>query len=255
MKFAEMTAPQLRAVNRENTVVLIPISAIEQHGPHLPTGTDMMICGALCSEVESRCPEQVLMTPTLWLGASAHHLRFGATLTAELDSYIATLCEIAQSLLHDGFQRLMFVNGHGGNVDPLQVALRELQPDFHETLLLGGSYWSIAGDVIASTLEGDHKTVGHACEFETSMIMHLRPELVDHGQLRDAGELVSDRLHGLFNSRDMMQRTKEGCTGRPDLATPEKGAAMFAGIVEAITAAVDTALAQPLASDYDEFVQ
>jgi len=254
MKFAEMTAPQLRALDRESTLVLIPISAIEQHGPHMPTGTDMMICGALCEAVESRCADRVLLTPTLWLGASAHHLRFGATLTAELDSFIATLCEIAQSLLNDGFVRLMFVNGHGGNVDPLQVALRELQPEYHDTLLLGGSYWSIAGDVIAATLDGAHKTVGHACEFETSMIMHLRPELVDNSQLRDAGELVSDRLHGLFNSRDMMQRTREGCTGRPDLASAEKGAAMFAGIVDGIVAAVDTALAQPLASDYTDFV-
>lgn len=254
MKFAEMTAPLLRATNRESTVVVIPISAIEQHGPHLPTGTDMLICGELCSAVEARCSDRVLLTPPLWLGASAHHLRFGATLTAELDTYIATLCEIAQSLLNDGFCRLMFVNGHGGNVDPLQVALRELQPDFHDALLLGGSYWSIAGEVIASTLEGDHKTVGHACEFETSMIMHLRPDLVDTSQLRDAGELIPDRLHGLFNARDMMQRTKEGCTGRPDLATAEKGATMFEGIVAAIVTAIDTALAQPLASEFDDFV-
>ena len=96
--------------------------------------------------------------------------------------------------------------------------------------------------------------MGHACEFETSMIMHLRPELVDNGQLRDAGELVSDRLHGLFNSRDMMQRTKEGCTGRPDLATAEKGAAMFEGIVSAVELAVKDALLQPLATEYDELV-
>lgn len=254
MKFHEMTAHQLKAVDRSKTLVLAPIAAVEQHGPHLPTGTDTIICGAVSEAVESRRPDSVLLLPTLWLGASAHHLRLGATLSANLDTYIATLCEIAQQLLDDNFERLVFLNGHGGNVDPLKVALRELQLEDPRPLLAGGSYWSVAEKVIADGLDGADKAVGHACEFETSMIMHLRPELVDTPKLADAGFWQPDTVEGLYVSRDMKQRTKTGCTGRPDLATPEKGAAIFEGIVNRVCQAVDTLLVTKLGEDYEELI-
>src|SRR5690606_32758668 len=128
----------------------------------------------------------------------AHHLRWGATLDTRLDTYIATLTELARSLLKDGFSRLLFLNGHGGNVDPLRVALRIVQPDFPQALLVGGSYWAVADDLIVNTMEGDHKFVGHACEFETSLMLHLRPELVDQDRLADAGLLIPDQHEGLF---------------------------------------------------------
>lgn len=246
MKFSELTAPRLRALPKEETLFVQPIAALEQHGPHLPAGTDVMICGAIADAVEQRLAERMVLLPTLWLGASAHHLRFGATATANLDTYIETLCEIARPLLRDGYRRFMFLNGHGGNTDPLRVALRRLQEEFPDALLTGAPYWSIAGEVISSNLDGAHKFVGHACEFETSMIMHLCPELVNHDELRDAGDLGADDIEGLFLPRDMKHRTKEGCTGRPDLATAEKGAEMFQGIVDRVTVAVQTILDEPL---------
>jgi creatinine amidohydrolase len=246
MKFHEMTSAAIAAADRDQTIVLLPIAAVEQHGPHLPTGTDLIICGAVAEAVEARLPGEVLALPVNWLGASAHHLRFGATMTAELSTYIATLCEMARAPLEDGFRRVMFLNGHGGNIDPLKIALRELQLEFPNAILSGASYWTIAEAVIAGGLDGEDKFVGHACEFETSMIQHLRPELVDEPQRAHAGPWLPDVVEGLFVSRDMKQRTQAGCTGRPDLATAEKGAAMFAGIVERVAVAVRAMLAEPL---------
>jgi len=254
MKFAEMTSPQIAEVDREKTVVIVPIAAVEQHGPHLPTGTDTLICGSLAEAVEKQLSDSVLLLPTLWLGASAHHLRFGATLDGQLPCYINILQDIAKSLLYDNFQRLLFLNGHGGNVDPLKVALRHIQLEFPEALLVGGSYWSTAEDLLRETLEGPHKFVGHACEFETSMIMHLRPELVDEAQLADAGELVSDNINGLFIARDMKHRTKQGCTGTPNLATAAKGEQLFTGIVKRLVQSVDKMLNETLGTEYQDFV-
>ena len=97
---------------------------------------DTIICTAVAEALEQKIPQRTLLLPTTWLGASAHHLRFGATVTAELDTYIATLCEIGTSLLEDGFRRILFLNGHGGNVDPLQVALRQLQQQFPEAVAI-----------------------------------------------------------------------------------------------------------------------
>jgi len=255
MKFHEMTAAALATVDRDQTLVVIPIAAVEQHGPHLPTGTDLMICSAIAEAVEARLSQQVLLAPTDWLGASAHHLRLGSTLNSQLDTYIATLCDIARSLLDDGYRRLLFLNGHGGNVDPMRVAVRELQPSYPDALLAAGSYWSVADDLIRETLEGDHKTVGHACEFETAMIQHLRPELVDNGRLADAGRLVTDEVDGVFLSRDMRQRTQEGCTGRPDLATAEKGERLFGGITDRLVTLVERLLQEPVGTEYREFLK
>lgn len=254
MKFQHMTSAQLAGVDRERTLAIIPIAAVEQHGPHMPTGTDMILCGSIAEALEQRIREKTVVTPTFWLGASAHHLRFGATLDCELQNYIRVLGDLARSLLNDGFLRILFLNGHGGNVDPLRVAMRRLQSDYPQCLLAGGSYWSVAEDLIRSTLTGDHKSVGHACELETSLMLHLRPELVDADQLMDAGPLVADIADGIFLSRDMRHRTREGFTGRPDLASAEKGQQLFDGIVGRLQQVVEKLLAEPLGSQYHEFI-
>jgi len=254
MKFHEMTSPRLAVVDRDQTVVVIPIAAVEQHGPHMPTGTDAILCGAVAEAVETRLSERVLLTPTFWLGASAHHLRLGSTLDCKLGTYVATLCDIARSLLGDGYQRLLFLNGHGGNIDPMRVAIRTIQPAYPNALLAAGSYWCAADPLLNETLAGDHKFVGHACEFETSLMLHVRPELVEDDRRADAGELVPDQIDGLFLSRDMRQRTREGFTGRPDLASAEKGRRLFEGVVDQVVCMVETLLTQPLGTEYQQFV-
>src|SRR5262245_31032297 len=174
MKFHEMTFPQLRQVPRDRTVVLAPIAACEQHSQHLPTFTDTILVTGVAEGVEQRLPEQVLLLPTLWFGASAHHLRFGATLSAEVDTHVAMLCDLLGPLLEDGYRRVLVLNGHGGNVDTMQVALRRLQPRFRERILSAASYWDLAARELAALAEGPRTTMGHACEFETSMVMALR---------------------------------------------------------------------------------
>jgi creatinine amidohydrolase len=255
MKFQELTSQRLAAVDREHTLVVIPIAAVEQHGPHMPTGTDHILCTAVAEAVEKRLPDRVLLTPTVWLGASAHHLRLGSTLNSDLDTYISTLCEIACSLLDDDYRRILLLNGHGGNIDPMRVAVREIQPTYPDSLLAAGCYWAVADQYIRDTLEGAHKFVGHACEFETSMMLHVRPDLVQKHLLADAGRLVTDSLDGVFLSRDMRQRTKHGYTGRPDLASAEKGERLFTGIVDRLVSLVEQLLGEPLATVYEDFVK
>ena len=159
---------------------------------------------------------------------------------------------MARSVLNDGFRRVLFLNGHGGNIDPMRVALRRLQNDYVDHLLAATCYWDVADEFIRQNLEGSHKFVGHACEFETSMLMHLRPELVKDDLLKNAGELITDNLDGVYISRDLKQRTAEGCTGRPDLASAEKGERLFNGIIQNLTEAVGKLLQQPTGREYEE---
>lgn len=253
MKFQELSAEAIRGIDRENTLVVIPIAAVEQHGPHMPTGTDTILCSSIADALENRLPSQILQTPTLWVGASAHHLRFGATLDCSLDTYVASLCDIARSLLDDGFRRILFLNGHGGNIDPMKMAVRELQISYVDALLAAGCYWSAADAAREKILEGEHKFVGHACEFETSLMLHVRPDLVDESNLQNAGKLIDDTIDGFYISRDMKQRTAQGYTGRPDLATAEKGEKLFAETIKGLESLVHQLLEQPLGETYDDF--
>src|SRR5437588_8913436 len=177
MKFHDMTWPVLRDVSRAGTVVLAPIAACEQHSRHLPTYTDTILVTAVAEGVEQRLPRQVLLLPTLWFGASSHHLRFGATLSAEVDTHVAMLCDLLAPLLEDGYQRILVLNGHGGNIDTMHVALRRLQPRYRNRLVAAASYWELAEQELAGLAEGKRKVMGHACEFETSMVLALRPDL------------------------------------------------------------------------------
>jgi creatinine amidohydrolase len=135
MRFGEMHAPTLRELDRDAVVVLAPIAACEQHGPHLPTLTDTILVTGVAEAVERLLPESVLLLPTLWLGASHHHLPLGATLSLSADTHVSVLCELLQTMLDEGFTRLLLLNGHGGNIDPMHVALRLLQPNYRDRLL------------------------------------------------------------------------------------------------------------------------
>src|SRR5881392_3904321 len=105
-----MTFPRLRAVSRDGTLVLAPIAACEQHSLHLPTFTDTILVTAVAEGVEQRLADRVVLLPTMWLGASSHHLRFGGTLSAEVDTHIDLLCDLLRPLLDDGYQRLLILN-------------------------------------------------------------------------------------------------------------------------------------------------
>src|SRR5262245_61915697 len=185
MRFHEMTFPELRRVPRDRTVVVAPIAACEQHSHHLATFTDTVLVTGVAEGVERRMQEQVLLLPTLWFGASAHHLRYGATLSAEVDTHITLLCDLLTPLLDDGHQRVLVLNGHGGNVDTMHVALRRLQPRYRDRVLSAASYWELAERELAALAEGPRKGMGHACEFETSMMLALRPDLVRRSEVRD----------------------------------------------------------------------
>jgi creatinine amidohydrolase len=246
VKFHEMTAPQLRQVPRDGSVVLAPIAACEQHSRHLPTFTDTLLVTAVAEGVEQRLPRQVLLLPTLWLGASSHHLRFGGTLSAEVDTHITVLCDLLTPLLEDGYQRVMLLNGHGGNIDTMHVALRRLQPRFRDRALTAASYWELAEKELAALAEGKRKGMGHACEFETSMVLAVRPDLVRRDEIRDDPAPDEPALRGLYLAEDMHQRTDHGAVGYPELASAEKGQTFLAAAVDRTAEVVQALLRRKL---------
>src|ERR1700722_11315638 len=212
-----MTFPELRQVSRAGTLGWAQITAVEQHSRHLPVPPATVLVPGVAEGVERRLPDSVVLLPTLWFGASHHHLRFGATLSASVDVHIAMLCDLLTPLLDDGWKRVLILNGHGGNIDTMQTALRRLQPRYRDRVLSAASYWDLAAAELAALAEGPRKAMGHACEFETSMMLALRPDQVRRDQIRDDPPREEATLRGLYLAEDMKQRTDHGAVGYPEL--------------------------------------
>jgi creatinine amidohydrolase len=236
MRFGELTAPEIRRLDRSQTLVVAPIAACEQHAGHLPVFTDSILVGAVGDGLEAALADRVLLLPVLWIGASDHHLPFGGTLTASLPTYETLLVELLTPLLREGFRRFLVLNGHGGNNDPLRVALRRLDRDFPEATLTGAAYWDLAEAELATHCEGLRKTVGHACEIETSMMLALRPDLVRPDLIADDPDNTPPGLANAFWARDFARRTHHGAVGYPERASADKGRRMLDAAIAKITA-------------------
>ncbi len=236
MRFAEMTWPDLRAVSRE-TVVLAPFGACEQHGPFLPFFTDAILVGEAASRAESQLGSEVLLLPTQWMGASQHHLPFGA-ITADVDTHVRIVAETCDSVLQAGFHRILVLNGHGGNIDTMHLALRQLDMRYPEATLASTSYWVAAANEVAAILEGSHKSAGHACEMETSLMLTLRPDLVRTDLIRDDGNWTSEVLRGISITRNSAEWGEVGALGYATLASAQKGERLMQAIVARVVEAV-----------------
>lgn len=237
MKLAELTWPDVESLSRE-IVVLIPTGSLEQHGPHLPLFTDSILVTEVATAVEKVLPAQVLLTPTLWLGASGHHLKFPGSLSASFETYEGAILSVVESLEPHGFRKFYVVNGHGGNTSPNDVAMRKLKQRF-PTLTLGHSgYFGFCEEATADVMEGTFKGMRHACEAEASLMMHLRPELVRTERLRDDGLLTEPPVRGVVHHFDEM--TEQGSFGYATLATAEKGRQIFDAAVQGLAKELET---------------
>jgi creatinine amidohydrolase len=224
----ELKSADVAALSKD-VPVLLPIASVEQHGPHLPLLTDSMLCSEIVRRVEERLRSRILVAPLLWLGNSHHHLDFPGTLSADPRTYLDVLLGLAENVLLHGFKRVVFFNGHGGNIAPAQQALFELRQK-HRTrtdlLLLCATYWRLGTDVRKAVPSIGQEGMGHACEWETSMILRLAPNLV--GDVDAVGPVpFGDPFEPADRAWITKERSAAGHVGDPRPATPEKGEALF----------------------------
>ncbi|MFN7921365.1 MAG: creatininase family protein [Bryobacteraceae bacterium] len=239
--FAEMTRQQLREAAADALVVL-PIGATEQHGPHLPTGTDYFTVEALSREAAAAAADRipVIVTPALPFGSSDHHLPFGGTLSFSTETYYRVLRELVDSLATDGFTRIFLVNGHGGNHELAQLAARDVALK-RPVRVAAGSYWTIAWEaLVGEGAHSDTRLPGHAGDFETSMMMSLRGDIVTAKLPHRDGSFPSDprNFHAAYRAeKHGSWQDIDGFTDSPDRATAEKGARYRKAVVGALAEA------------------
>lgn len=200
-------------------VVLIPVGATEQHGPHLPTGTDALIASAVCTaaaaQAATRSDRSLIVAPCVSFGASDHHLPFGGTLSLSPETLLAVILDLARCVAAQGGRRLVLVNGHGGNVGICHAAAAAAAMRY-ALAVAHLDYWRVARP------ESETPIPGHAGEFETSLVLALRPELVGEPVARPRPPAVASVAGADVHTADTW-RDIDGYTDRPELADAASG--------------------------------
>ncbi|WP_202921258.1 creatininase family protein [Anatilimnocola aggregata] len=239
-----MNWPAVAALPK-TTPVVIPIAAIEQHGHHMPVFTDSLLLGEVIRRAHEQLKTKVLFTPLMWLGNSEHHIDFAGTMTAAPRVYLDLLSNLIDNMITHGFQRIVLVNGHGGNHVPGQQVVFELRQKHrqrNDLLLLNATYWLLGGKPYELDSALEQRRMGHACEWETSMMLRIRPDLVT-----DLNKTVNVDFGNPFEpgSRGWItkERTPTGHIGDPRKATAEKGETLFSVFTADVVTYIERMLA------------
>jgi len=219
--------------DRENTVIMLPVGAIEQHGPHLPCAVDSCIAAGVVGHALHRLPAEIpafAMAP-LTYGKSDEHLHFPGTMTLTGATLLAVVSEIGESVYRAGFRKLVLVNGHGGQPQVMEMAARELRLRHGDYVVIPHSVWRVP-NVAGQFLSADEKRLSmHAAHGETALMLALAPDTV-HMERAVANvppafpcKTLSDgRPAAAWTARDF---GPSGVIGDPTPATREQGEAIL----------------------------
>ena len=239
-----LRSPEIAAAQRAGAVVLIPTGATEQHGAHLPMDTDILSA----TTIALRAAEQVEDIPVLvanisHIGFSPECMEHPGTLSVRLETFVAIITDVVKCISTHGFHKIMIVNGHGANIAPLKAAAWQLTTDGYPLAIC--TYWELITEEQAKLLNGPLSHVRHACEFETSVMLHLRPEGIEMDEAVDDlsppwnPQLSRDPLlaEGIFFP-SVFRREGHGLVGGPTFANPETGEKLVAAAATRLARAV-----------------
>lgn len=239
LQWEKLTAPELKALAARNALPILPVGSLEQHGPHLPVWTDSFIGHQMALRTAALCQDMpAVVLPPMWLGLSEHHFPFGGTISVDHATFHAILRCVVRSLLAGGFQRLLLLNAHGGNIDPLAVAARELAHEFGVPVV--ATTWPTVAAAEIKQILTTQPGVQHACEGETSVWLATEPAQVRQDRIADAISNPSPEgpagLTRFWSFEERAPRT--GVRGDPRAATAEKGEAILAAVAQKLATAL-----------------
>lgn len=230
--WGDLRAPEFRALDPLRDIAVLPLAATEQHGAHLPTGTDSLIMAGMLAHLRATCPPDLslILLPVQMVGKSNEHSWAPGTLTLSAEAALRAWVEIGLSVARAGLRKVILVNSHGGNLDLMSIVSRELR--VRAGMLAVRCQWVSFGAPEGMFSAREDRFGIHGGDYETSLMLHFRPELVDRAALRD----MPSRAEGAaippvgpvafgWIASDL---NPQGAVGEAHLATPEKGAATAA---------------------------
>ncbi len=227
-----------------DSLLIFPVGALEQHGPHLPVGTDYLTVESLTRQaaVKAQSTVPVVVAPTLPFGSSQHHVPFGGTMSIGTETYYRLVSDLTESLIQGGYRRFFIVNGHGGNHELLQLVARDLALK-HPVSIAAASYWTVAWDaLVALDAHQPGRLPGHAGFFETSLMLSLHGALIDRAKLPHREHVASTDPRGFARPYRAEHagawQAIDGYSDSPDRADPQLGKKYLAAIVETLSAAM-----------------
>jgi creatinine amidohydrolase len=188
---------------------------------------------AVAEAIEKENQEDVFLVPTLWLGTSHEHVEFAGTLSLDVGTYTKLLTSLIESLIKHRFYKFFILGSHSANQAIHSVVLRELKVKHRNGQFVASSWCDGLEDCFVKHLTGPLKSLGHACEIETSLMLHLRPEQVHMDQASNEGLQPKPVIRNLISSFEEI--TEEGVWGHPLFATAEKGRLLFERAVGNLT--------------------
>ena len=227
----------------ETDLALVPVGSTEQHGPHDPLGTDFLAAEAVAERTADRVEDDVMVTPPIPVGVSREHRQFTGTLWVSPDTFRSYVREVAESLCHHGWNRIVLVNGHGGNAAALGELAGELSRD-EEALVVPFTWFDAAEGSV---------DMGHAGPLETSFLLHEHPDLVRADRLedgRDGGAARwGDWVSGVNLAHDTATFTENGTVGDPTKASAQEGEQLLdsatAALADLLAALAERPIDQP----------
>ena len=239
--FPYLTWTEIEAMpDRANTVIIQPIGAIEQHGPHLPLAVDAAIAqavlGRALEHLDAQIPAYAL--PTLYYGKSNEHWHFPGTVTLTTETLLATLREVGESLYRAGFRKWVLLNAHGGQPQIMEIVARDLHQEYGDFMVFPLFVWRVP-NVAAELLTAKELELGiHAGDAETSLLLSILPEQVrmeraiaeyPHGLPTESLLSMEGSLPFAWTTRDL---SRSGVLGDPTTASREKGDRIWQSLAE-----------------------
>ena len=242
--WSHQTSSDLNDLVTLGALAVQPIGAIEQHGPHLPLGTDSIIAQAVAVEALHRSPIMALLLPTISVGLSSEHLWAPGTLSFSPTTVLSVLLDTAESLMRARIRKLVFLNGHGGNSALLRVACREIKVKFGiQTFLAHPQLPRDQGG--NSGLDDEHGFAIHAGAGETSLMLHIDPSTVKLDRATSNLPMWLDDYEHIGFGKDVTfgwtsdDFNPSGVIGDPTLASADHGKVLYEGAVERFVNVLD----------------
>ncbi len=237
--FPYLRWPQVRDLpDKDNTLIIQPIGAIEQHGPHLPLVVDATIATSIIGKALHQLDESIpaYALPTLYYGKSNEHSQFPGTIALSARTLSAVLMEMAENIYSAGFRKLLLVNGHGGQPQVLEIVARDLRVQHSDFMVFPLFVWGAPHQVAELVGQREYDEGIHAGDVETSVLLALLPEQVEmvaavkeFPKAFPAKSLLSleGKLPVAWTMRDL---SRSGVVGDATVATAEKGEAILQSV-------------------------